>query len=63
MIDSSKVYGFNYEHDGKRYAFDVVADSEESAKRRVISMATASFAGELRYADADQPASLEISPN
>lgn len=62
MITSSKTYGFNYEHRGKTYAFDVLADSEESAKQRVAAMAEAVFVGELREASSEpQPASLTIS--
>lgn len=47
MTNSSKIYGFNYDCDGKTYAFDVQADSEEIAKSRVSAMANASLVGEL----------------
>lgn len=64
MITSSKIYGFDYECDGKKYACDVLADSEESAKRRVAAMAKASFVGELMAASgAPQSVSLAISSN
>lgn len=42
-----KSFGFNYECDGKRYAFDILDVSEENAKRRAAAMANAEFVGEL----------------
>lgn len=42
-----KTYGFNYECDGKNYALDVVAESSESAVRRVAAMGNATFVGAL----------------
>lgn len=42
-----KTYGFNYECDGKNYALDVVAESAESAMRRVAAMSNSTFVGAL----------------
>lgn len=57
-----KVYGFNYECNGKKYAFDVLDASEESAKRRVSAMSKAVFDGELKQGTlASQSAMAAIS--
>lgn len=51
-----KTYGFNYECDGKNYALDVVAESAESATRRVAAMRNATFVGELIESSEAAPA-------
>lgn len=48
MTESLRSYGFDYECDGRHYAFHVMADSPDDAKRRVVLMATAGFVGELK---------------
>lgn len=46
-------FGFEYEHEGRRFAFDLVASSLEEAMRRVASVAQASYVGKLhRHTDA-----------
>jgi hypothetical protein len=55
---SPKTYGFNYEHRGKTYAFDMLAPSEEVAKERAAAMAKAVFVGELREASSDTGVNL-----
>ncbi|MES2236825.1 MAG: hypothetical protein V4500_03610 [Pseudomonadota bacterium] len=46
-----KNYGFNYEYNGKHFAFDVVAESEDEAQARALAMRNAEFFGELKEAD------------
>lgn len=43
-----KNYGFNYTHDGKNYAFHVVATSAEEAESKVRAMSAATPFGELQ---------------
>ena len=59
MTKPSISYGFTYECDGKKYSFVLSDVSEESAKRRVASMAAAEFAGQVRYADEAESAITE----
>lgn len=40
-------YGFQYEHDGKRYAFDLEASTQLDAEERLKSMAASSCLGRL----------------
>lgn len=47
---SDKPFGFEYKHQGKRYAFSVVAASEIEAQDRAAAMGTAVLVGELRPA-------------
>lgn len=46
-----KSYGFNYEYNGKYFAFHVVAESEEDARSRAAAMGGAKFFGELKEAN------------
>jgi hypothetical protein len=55
---SPKTYGFNYEHRGKTYGFDMLALSEESAKERVAAMAEAVFVGKLQEASSNTGVNL-----
>lgn len=41
-------YGFTYECNGHRYSLDILASSEEAAKRQVTAMAGAIYEGQLR---------------
>jgi hypothetical protein len=43
-----KNYGFNYEHNGKRFAFHVKAESEKEAFSKITAMRTAKLFGELK---------------
>lgn len=54
MIDTPfKTFGFHYECDGKKYAFDLLAVSEENAKLRAAAMSNAVLDGELKHDDSD----------
>ena len=46
-----KNYGFTYELDGKEFAFAIVAESEEEARRRATAMSGAAFVGEVQESD------------
>lgn len=59
-IPKLRHYGFSYECDGKRYAFDVLDESEVSAKRRVLAMSEAIYVGEMKH-HASEPADYSIS--
>lgn len=62
MIDSLQSYGFEYEYEGHRFAFDVPAESEEEARGRAAAMSGAVFVGRLIPAqanDSDQRAGKE----
>ena len=56
MTDSPlKSFGFNYEYAGRKFALDLLAESEEEAKSRVAAMSTAVCLGELRLAESKAP--------
>jgi len=42
-----KTYGFNYGHNGKKFSFYIVAESERDACDIATEMGKAKFAGEL----------------
>ena len=46
-----KTFGFQYEHNGKRYMTDVSAATEAEARERIAAMAAASCVGEITPAD------------
>jgi hypothetical protein len=48
MISSHyRPYGFTYDYDGRKYAFDILATSLGEAQGRAASMASAAYVGEL----------------
>jgi len=47
MEQSLQPFGFEYEYQGKRFAFDVLAASKEEAESRVASMGKADSVGAL----------------
>lgn len=51
-----KNYGFNYEFEGKQFAFDIVAETMEQAKNKVLAMTSATLFGEMKE---DDPAEVE----
>jgi hypothetical protein len=55
-----KTFGFEYEHDGKRYATHVVALSREEATGRLASLAGAQCVGEL-YQEEDTTGETYLS--
>jgi hypothetical protein len=54
-ISFQESYRFTYEFDGSEYAFHVLADSEDLAKRKAESMAHASFFGKLEDGTTNTP--------
>jgi hypothetical protein len=47
---SERSFGFEYEYEGKRYAFHIVAASQEEAEGRLAALIHAQFIGELHQA-------------
>jgi hypothetical protein len=46
----NRSFGFEYEYDGKQYAFHIVAESREEAEGRAAALVRAQFVGELHQA-------------
>lgn len=47
-----RVFGYEYSHNGKRYAFDIIAKSAAESKAKLESMTHAAIVGELKELDA-----------
>jgi hypothetical protein len=45
--NSERSFGFEYEYEGKQFAFHIVAKSREEAKGRLAALIHAQFVGEL----------------
>jgi hypothetical protein len=48
MNDNFKTYLFEYDHDGARWGFEIVASSIEDAEARVQRLPWARYVGELK---------------
>jgi hypothetical protein len=48
MKPDLQTYGFKYRHNGRNYAFDILAETREDAEARLASLAKAECVGELR---------------
>ena len=55
MPDSFQAYGFGYAFNGYRHTFTVLAASPEEARAKALAMASFSYVGELKPADATLP--------
>jgi hypothetical protein len=50
---SDKTFGFEYEYQGRHFAFHVIAVSQEEAEARVASMVTSKCVGQLLESTTD----------
>jgi hypothetical protein len=59
QFPANEPYGFEYVHNGKGYAFHIVAESREEAEARPQSMAAATCLGRLYAASPPAPSEPE----
>jgi hypothetical protein len=61
MNDTSVSYGFCYEFNGRKYAFDVQADSQEEAEAKIRAIGDARFVTSLQVVGPEGFPSAEVS--